>query len=222
VLIVDDVPQNRIMLIDALTPLGFDTLDVENGQECLELLDGVRPDLIVMDVMMPLMDGWEATRRIRRQPALADIPVIIVTASATSDDEAKSYAAGANAFLPKPIEHELLLKAIGELLSLTWRYETSSPGPSVVQEATVDFEVPPHEELDKLYQLARMGNMQNICIHADYLTGLNPRYGAFARQLRQLAEGYQSKAIVALVERYRAEHKEAPAEAPAEKPEVTD
>jgi signal transduction histidine kinase/ligand-binding sensor domain-containing protein/CheY-like chemotaxis protein len=218
VLIVDDVPQNRIMLIDALIPLGFEILDVENGQECLDLLDGVYPDLIVMDVMMPVMDGWETTRRIRSQPALADIPVIIVTASATSDDEAKSFAAGASAFLPKPIEHELLFKTIGELLSLTWRYEESSTEPGDAQETPAEFELPSHDEMEKLYQLARMGNMQNICMQADYLTGLNPRYGAFARQLRQLAEGYQSKAIVALVERYRAEH----SETPAEKSNVTD
>jgi signal transduction histidine kinase/ligand-binding sensor domain-containing protein/ActR/RegA family two-component response regulator len=213
VLIVDDVPQTRIMLMDALVPLGFEILDAENGQECLHLLDSVKPDLIVMDVMMPVMGGWEATRRIRRRAELTAIPIIIVTASASRDDETKSYAAGANAFLPKPIEHGALIGKIGELLSLTWRYE--QPEPAAVQETAADVIVPPHEEIEKLYQLARLGNMHEIRTQADRLVSLDARYAAFAKQLRQLAENYQSIAIVALIERYRARQEEARTEKPS-------
>jgi signal transduction histidine kinase/ligand-binding sensor domain-containing protein/DNA-binding NarL/FixJ family response regulator len=215
VLIVDDVPQNRIMLMDALMPLGFEILDAENGQECLDMLDDVKPDLIVMDVMMPVMNGWEVTQRIRRLPELTDVPIIIVTASTTKEDETKSYAAGANAFLPKPIEHDALFRTIGELLSLTWTYEKSLQEAAKVQEVTTDYEVPPHDEMEKLYQLARLGNMQNILMQADYLLSLDPRYVPFAKQLRQLAESYQSKAIVALIERNRAGREEARAEKPS-------
>ncbi len=216
VLIVDDVPQNRAMLMDALQPLGFAVFDARNGQECLELLDSVKPDLIVMDVMMPVMDGREAMRRIRRLPEFAGIPIIIVTASATSEDEAKSYAAGASAFLPKPIEHPLLLKAIGDQLSLTWISET--PSQEAAEECDEEggaFAVPPQEEIEKLYHLARLGNMQDICAQADYLKDLDPCYASFTGQLRNLAENYQSKAIVALVARYRAGHEEARTENPS-------
>ena len=216
VLIVDDVPQNRAMLMDALQPLGFDVFDAANGQECLEQLPGIKPDLIVMDVMMPVLNGREATRRIRGMPEFAALPIVIVTASASPEDEAKSYAAGANAFLAKPIEHTTLLKTIGDQLSLTWLHE--QPAWELVKEgadARGDFVIPPRDEMEKLYQLARLGIMQNIRAHADYLKALDARYTAFASHLQELAESYQSKAIVTLVEQYRNGQEEAQTEKPS-------
>ena len=216
VLIVDDVPQNRAMLMDALQPLGFDVFDAANGQECLEQLPGIKPDLIVMDVMMPVLNGREATRRIRDMPEFATLPIVIVTASASPEDEAKSYAAGANAFLAKPIEHTTLLKTIGDQLSLTWLHE--QPAWELVKEdadARGDFVIPPRDEMEKLYQLARLGIMQNIRAHADYLKALDARYTAFASHLQELAESYQSKAIVTLVEQYRNGQEEAQTEKPS-------
>jgi CheY-like chemotaxis protein len=201
-LVVDDVPHNRAMLIEVLQPLGFNVLDAKNGQECLDILNGACPDLIVMDVMMPVMDGWEATRRIRRTPQFAGIPIIIVTASASRADEENSLEAGANAFLAKPIEHATLLKTIGELLSLSWirdefaLQDADEPG---------DFVVPPPAEIEALYRLARLGNMDMIRTRADEIKQLDPRYLAFASQLRRLADNYRSKAIMTLVERYRSE-----------------
>jgi CheY-like chemotaxis protein/nitrogen-specific signal transduction histidine kinase len=200
ILVVDDVPHNRAMLIEALQPLGFDVFDAKNGEECLEMLDGVCPDLIVMDVMMPVMDGREATRRIRRMPQFAGIPIIIVTASASREDEAKNLEAGANAFIPKPIEHYGLLKIIGNLLSLTWTHDKIAPENA---EETGDFVAPPQDEIETLYRLARLGNMGMIRERADYLKQLDPHYIPFASRLRHLADSYQSKAIMTLVERYR-------------------
>jgi CheY-like chemotaxis protein len=203
-LVVDDLPQNRILLIDALRPLGFEMVDAANGRECLDLLDGVHPDLIVMDVMMPVMDGREATRRIRERSHLAGIPIIASSASAGSEDEAQCYAAGADVFLPKPIDTDLLLKTIGDLLSLTWITTTErAPGQDMEPGQPADVIIPPQDEIEALYQLARVGNMQNLRARADYLQDMDPRYAAFARQLRGLAESYQSKAILALVARYR-------------------
>ena len=199
ILVVDDVPHNRAMLIEALQALGFEVFDAKNGEECLEMLDGVRPDLIVTDVMMPVMDGWEATRRIRRMPEFAGIPVIIVTASASREDEAKSLEVGANAFIPKPIEHAILLKTIGDLLSLTWIHDETALENA---EGTGDFVVPPQHEIEALYRLARLGSMEMIRARADYLKQLDQHYIPFAARLRHLAESYQSKAIMTLVERH--------------------
>jgi PAS domain S-box-containing protein len=216
VLIVDDVPQNRVMLMDALHPLGFEVFDATNGQECLELLDSTKPDLIVMDVMMPVLNGWEATRRIRSMPAFSGIPIIMVTASATSEVEAKAYEVGVNAFIPKPIEYEMLLKTIGDQLSLKWIYAKPAQEPGEEQaDKAGEFVIPPRDELDELYRLARMGNMQDIHAFADHLRNLDPRHGPFAAKLRDLADSFQSKAIVALVEKYRAEHDEVRAANPS-------
>ena len=209
VLVVDDVPQNCAMLMDALLPLGFEVFDAKNGQECLEQLDSIQPDLIVMDVMMPVLNGWEATRRIRTMPAFAGLPIIIVTASATPEDEAKAYAAGANAFIPKPIEHQILLKTIGEQLSLQWIHEKSLQEAAEEQaEKVEDFIIPPPDKIDELYRLARMGVMQKIHAYADHLHNLDSRYASFAGKLHDLADKYQSKAIVALAEQCRTRQEE--------------
>jgi PAS domain S-box-containing protein len=215
VLIVDDAPQNRAMLMDALRPLGFEVFDAGNGQECLDSLSSVKPDLILMDLMMPVMDGREATRTIRNLPEFARIPIVMVSASASRDDESRSYAAGASAFIPKPVEHDILLRIIGEQLSLNWIDDESVPEPAAEwDQQAVDFVIPAADEIEALHQLARLGDMKKIGEQADYLKGLDARYAPFARRLQSLAKNYQSKAIAALVERYRTEHEEAPTENP--------
>ena len=133
-------------------------------------------------------------------PEFAGIPIIIATASASREDETKSLEAGANAFIPKPINHDILLKIIGDLLSLTWIHDEVALENT---EETGDFVVPPQDEIETLYQLARVGNMEMIRARADYLQQLDQRYIPFASLLRRLAESYRSKAITTLVERYR-------------------
>lgn len=206
ILIVDDVPQSRAMLMDFLTTLGFDVVDATNGQEAIDQAQRVRPDLIVMDITMPVMDGLEATRRICSMPELAQVPILIASASATSEDEARSHAAGASAFVPKPIEQQRLLKAIGEHLAVEWTYEKIAEEPEPAPGGTADeFIVPPQEEMEVLHQLALAGNMRDIRDRANYLKNSDPRYGPFVRRLESLAQRYQSQAILALVERCRAD-----------------
>jgi len=204
-LVVDDVPQNRAMMLNLLQDAGFVVAAAANGLECLVLLDSFKPDLILMDVMMPVMDGNETTRRIRRMPGWAGIPVIAVTASASAEDERQSRDAGANAFLAKPIDHDLLLRTIGSLLSLTWITEQPAPAaPESTDEA--DMAVPPADQIEALWQLAQMGNMRKIREQAACLRGLDPGYAAFAGRLDTLAQGYQTKQLVAFVARFRAEN----------------
>ena len=122
VLVVDDVPQNRAVLIDSLNVLGFDLVEAVDGRQALACAERVRPDLIVMDMTMPVMDGLEATRRIRQSPALAGIPILASSGSTNHEAEVKCLEAGADAFLPKPIDHDAFLAETGRLLSLTWIY----------------------------------------------------------------------------------------------------
>jgi signal transduction histidine kinase/ActR/RegA family two-component response regulator len=119
-LIVDDVSGNRAMLADLLEPLGFTIHEAGNGQEALDRLQQHTIDLVLMDVLMPVMDGLEATRRIRLNPGWAALPVIAVSANASGGDKAQSLAAGASAFISKPIDQEALLQAMSELMALRW------------------------------------------------------------------------------------------------------
>ena len=201
----NDVAQNSTMLMDLLTTLDFVVAGASGGLECLALLDSFKPDLIVMDVMMPHIDGNETTRHIRRLPEWRTIPIIAVTASASREDELACREAGVDALLAKPVDHDVLLGAIGAQLSLNWNSGQAplEPGASDDDEG-VDLVIPPAREIEALWQLARIGNMRLIRDQADYLEALDPAYAPFAQRLQVLAQGYHSKALVAVVAHYRA------------------
>jgi signal transduction histidine kinase/CheY-like chemotaxis protein len=126
VLVVDDVPGNRAMLSDLLGSLGFEVHQAANGLAALAYLQRARCDVVLMDMAMPVLDGLETTRRIRRNPAWRDLPVIAVSANASGTDKARCLAAGADAFVCKPIDRDRLLQLMGELLGLQWHWEPMS------------------------------------------------------------------------------------------------
>ena len=202
VLVVDDVEPNRAVLDDLLTALGFDVVDAADGRQALSVAARERPDIVIMDITMPVMDGLESTRRMRLDPELAHIPVIATSAGAAGDVEQRSNAAGTHAFISKPISHEALLRIMGELMDLTWVHDESAPGQPRGDDAAADSLVPPPpDEMDVLRQLARVGNMRAIRERAQHVKELDPRYVPFADRLFALAEGCQSMAITTLVER---------------------
>jgi signal transduction histidine kinase/CheY-like chemotaxis protein len=204
-LVVDDVPQNRAMLQDLLQDAGFVVASATNGLECLVLLDTFKPDLILMDVMMPVMDGNETMRQIRRMPGWGGIPIVAVTASASAEDERRSRDAGASAFLAKPLDHNRLLRTIGALLGLKWVTEQpvkAASAPADVEDAALV--APPADEIEELWQMAQIGNMRQIRARAAYLRELDPAYAPFANRLDALAQGYHSKHLAAFVARFRA------------------
>ena len=199
VLVVDDVPANRAMLADLLHSLGFAVDEAVDGKQALSQLEAALPDLVLMDIRMPVMDGLEATRHIREHAdaKVRAVPIIANSASATPEDQQDSMVAGASAFLTKPIDQEELLQRMGELLGFTWETEEVEP---VLDEQTMSLEVPPREEMDILYELALVGNMRDIRQRAEHIAGLDGKYRPFAAKLSMLAKSYQSKAILTLVE----------------------
>ena len=116
VLIVEDQEDNRRILRDLLGSAGYDFTEAENGAEALVAIARQRPDLILMDIQLPILDGYEATRRIKADPMLKTIPVIAVTSYALSGDEEKARAAGCDDFVPKPFSPRQLLAKIREFL----------------------------------------------------------------------------------------------------------
>jgi two-component system cell cycle response regulator DivK len=116
ILVVEDQEDNRRILRDLLASAGYETLEAENGEEGIAAAAAERPDLILMDIQLPLLDGYEATRRIKADPELRGIPVIVVTSYALSGDEAKARAAGCDAYVTKPYSPRQLLTKIREYL----------------------------------------------------------------------------------------------------------
>jgi signal transduction histidine kinase/CheY-like chemotaxis protein len=199
VLVVDDQEANRAMLVDLLEGLGFVTWEATDGQSALDRLQRGLPDLIITDIAMPAIDGLALTRRVRAAPAWRHVPVIAVSASVSQSGEAASLEAGANAFLPKPLNQPALLDQIGACLSLRWI--TGVPAPV---EAPTDAPMlaPPPAEIEQLYALAMKGNMRNIHRFAAELGARDPRYRPFAARLQVLADSYQSRAILALAQHH--------------------
>jgi two-component system, cell cycle response regulator DivK len=107
ILIVEDVPLNRDLLVQLLEER-YNLVLAEDGKAALEVAAAEKPDLILMDLSLPRMDGWEATRRLKADPRLARIPVIVLSAHAMRGDEERALGCGCDDFLTKPIDEDLL------------------------------------------------------------------------------------------------------------------
>ena len=204
ILIVDDVPANRAMLADLLSSLGFEVCEAADGMQALELVLSEHPHLVLMDVVMPGVDGLEATRRLRQQPGLRQLPIIAVSASAGWEHQAETLSAGASGFLAKPVEQGQLFAQIGRLLGLEWRVESTADADA--GDTGGELVAPPPDEMEILYELALTGNMREIRRRVSYLDGLDPRFAAFCQKLDRLARECQSKAILRLVQAQLTRH----------------
>jgi two-component system cell cycle response regulator DivK len=116
ILVVEDQEDNLQILRDLLTSAGFDVIEAKDGEAGVRAAVAERPDLILMDIQLPLLDGHEATRRIKADPALRAIPIIVVTSYALSGDEIEAREAGCDAYVPKPYSPRHLLTKIREFL----------------------------------------------------------------------------------------------------------
>jgi two-component system cell cycle response regulator DivK len=118
ILVVEDHEDNRRILRDLLTNVGFELIEAVTGPEGVEMAKVHRPDLILMDLQLPGIDGYEAARRIKAEPALSSVPIIAVTSYALSGDEEMALAAGCVAYIAKPYSPRQLLATIREHLSV--------------------------------------------------------------------------------------------------------
>lgn len=207
ILVVDDKEENRLVLQNMLEPLGFEVALGEDGQQEIDLATKLKPDCILTDLVMPVKTGFEAVKEIRQIPALQDIKIIAISASVLDMDRAKSKSFGCDSFLPKPVDEQKLLALLREYLQLDWIYEevVASSSQDLASTETVtkqELVAPPPEEIEILYELAMLGSMRKIRERAMYLQEMDPKYLTFTQKLQDLAQGFQEKAIVNLIEQY--------------------
>ena len=126
ILLVDDSEPNRDMLARRLQRKGHEVLQAVNGQQAVEMARSESPDLVLMDLNLPVLDGWEATRRLKADPATRGIPVIALTAHAMSSDRDRALEAGCDEYDTKPIDLPRLLGKIEALLAAS--AGTAPPG----------------------------------------------------------------------------------------------
>ena len=211
VLIVDDYQINRDLLRRLLVRLGFEVAEAENGQECLCKAVEFQPDVILMDLLMPVMDGLETARRVRQLPELKDVVLIALSASVFENTQQESLNAGYNHFLPKPIEANQFLEQLRVHLGLEWIYEECSDRPkpptSSLSDAT-DFPAyaslspTASESIAMLVKLAAMGDIEGIFDESAKLESLEHKLVPFVNRLRQLAKGFQLKQIRNILKQY--------------------
>lgn len=192
VLIVDDDPANRTVLVELLRPLDFIIAEATDGESALREVFMFKPDLVLLDLRMPELSGIEVARRLRAGSAGAQLRIVAVSASVHVADRSGCMAAGCDAFLAKPFEHEELWAVIERVLGVTWTHvdseETRTPFPPMVQ-------APPSEEILAIYELAAKGDVVGIRARAQALVALDPKYEPFAQNVLELAGRFKMKAI---------------------------
>jgi two-component system cell cycle response regulator DivK len=116
ILVVEDQPDNRQIIRDMLAPTDYEITEAENGEQALAAIARQRPDLILMDVQMPIMDGYEVTRQIKADPATRSIPIIAITSHALDGEEQTARAAGCDGYVPEPYSPRQLLAKIQQCM----------------------------------------------------------------------------------------------------------
>jgi len=203
VLVVDDKHENRLVLHGMLEPLGFEVIKAVNGKEEIEKAQEIKPDIILTDLVMPVMTGFEAVQKIRQMPELKNVIIIAVSASVFEADQEKCRIVGFNDFLPKPIEVDKLFGLMEKLLKLEWVYLE----PNIIEESSEGQLVPPSpEEIAFLFELAMDGDMRGIRKRVSLMEQKTPKLIPFARKLQNLAKGFQDKQILALIEQFKEEN----------------
>ncbi len=209
ILVVDDRWENRSVLGNLLQTIGFEVQQASDGQECLNQIELFQPDCIIIDLVMPVMDGFEAMRRIRKMPDFHQVVAIGTSASIVSPGEQFSEEIGCNDFLLKPIREEQLLDCLGKHLGLEWIYDE----PAVVSEQSTEIEAPTPwaleeaiapkpEELAILCDLAMKGELVTIQERVTHLQNSDPRYAAFATQVIHLAKTFAEEELLTFVQGY--------------------
>ncbi len=207
ILVVDDLDNNREVLVNFLLPLGFIIIEASSGIEVLAKTQEHQPDLIILDLVMPGMDGWEVTRTLRQEGIWQNLPIIIVSASTLPADESQCYQVGANAFLAKPLNFEKLLRLLEEYLKLEWKTQDGSTQlllnsddsqgshqaePNSHSESLV---TPTVAELNQLLNLAMQGDIRGVLSQTDQWEQEQPQFIPFLEQVRSWAVTCQLKKL---------------------------
>jgi signal transduction histidine kinase/DNA-binding NarL/FixJ family response regulator len=200
ILIVDDRWENRSVLLDLLEPIGFEIIEASNGLEGIEKTLDTSPDLIITDLSMPVMDGFEFLKKVRSHPKLQHQIVIVSSASIFDLDRQKSLDAGGNDFLPKPVQAEILLELLQKHLQLDWIYDTKPLENQEAQMIPTEIQPPAPAILHQLHELAQDGDLDGVIELAQQLQ--EDQSMAFAQKIIRLAETYQLKKLRALIQHY--------------------
>lgn len=199
-LIVDDKPINRQLLIKLLNPFGFELQEAENGQKAIEIWQNWQPHLIWMDLRMPVMDGYEATKKIRSYSQGKETAILAITASVLEEEKAAVFAVGFDDFIRKPFREETIFSALEKHLEVVFIYEEldKPSSPTSSQKITpADLDILPKTWLAIFYQAIVEGQIQQL---HELITEIQPQYPEIAATLLDLTNSYRLDRLLELAE----------------------
>lgn len=197
ILIVDDSWESRAVFENMLQSVGFEVAEASDVSQGLTRAEAFQPDAVIADLVMPGTDGFELIRQIRNHPLLKDTVIIAASASAYEEDHRKSEEAGADAFLPKPVEADQLFGLLQRTLEIEWVYEDAFDMMYEVLPHT-EFVLPPSEILETLANFSKIGDVRGIL---DVLDGLRSDeiFSVFSEKLRKLTKGFKMNEVRSLL-----------------------
>ena len=196
ILIVDDVSHNREVLVNLLKPLGFLITEVDNAMDAIHIVESTDPHLVLMDLVMPTIDGLTATKRIfLLKKDLAPI-IIMVTAHANLKTRFDCLEAGCQDFVMKPYSVEALLEKIGYHLKLDWIQKQAHGQHTSTRQQII---IPPKNILNILYDLSILGDIDGL---THQINDIHEQYPAFSLHLLKLIQSFQLKKIKLFIEEY--------------------
>jgi len=195
ILVVDNEQVDRELIINILTPLGFEVAEAATGQECLDIYQQFKPDAILMDLAMPIMDGWEAAyviRKVHQSP----VPIAIVSANAFDKNLENAAGIAPVDFIVKPVNVEDLLNWFGNRLAIDWIVASdlveSNEFNDINQALAIQqILIPSPPELEKLLELVKIGYIKGIHRQLDEMVNRDQNYVVFAEKMRQLSNQFQ-------------------------------
>ncbi|MBE7555917.1 MAG: PAS domain S-box protein [Anaerolineales bacterium] len=217
ILVIDDNRDNRAVLVNLLAPLGFEVMEAVDGLEGLLKASETRPDLVLLDLVMPGLSGLEVAQHLRQSPELNEVIIIAVSASAFGVTRQQSLAAGCNDFLSKPVQVEMVLDTLQRYLGLTWilgeqghiggengkvnseEVSPSPPGPDTLPVG------PPPAEAALLFELAQMGDIVGIRSRLAQLKQADENLSPFVAEIQRLTKSFDLEKICNLVKPYMEE-----------------
>jgi signal transduction histidine kinase/DNA-binding response OmpR family regulator len=215
ILVLDDRWENRSVVVNLLEPLGFEVIECGDGQEGLLKAADCRPDLIITDISMPVMGGFEFIHHLRNSSDLKYVKIVVSSASVYKTDIQKSLDVGGDDFLSKPVQAIDLLEKLQKHLNLEWTYDQNSEGKNAnvytlenrQKNTSYSFskkqiELPSQEALSKLYEFALKGRIKALQLDLEQLTKADQELAPFAQKIYQLAERFEVEKIQTFIQEF--------------------
>jgi signal transduction histidine kinase/CheY-like chemotaxis protein len=205
ILVVDDNDIQRDLVRELLKPFGFTVLSASGGEECLTLAEQHKPNLILLDIAMPEMDGWQVAQRLR-QSSSERTAIVMLSANAIDQSRLLEGERLYDDYVMKPIDLRQLLKKMHALLNIEWTYEPEVTLPSVPPATPLPHSIPCDADIDELIRLGEIGHVRKILDKLGEIERSAPEYNDFVLQMRTIVNAFDLRRYAVALEAIRSSH----------------